>query len=263
MADAEADLALIADAARAAGRLAMGFYNSPDDLKVWEKSRANPVSEADIAADDLLKTRLMAARPDYGWLSEESADDRSRLKAARSFVIDPIDGTRAFVKGRPEFVVSAAVIEAGRPIAGAIYDPVRDRLYSAAKGRGAHRDGAALSVNARETIAGARILGDAGRLTWLRDLQAEAFTVNSVALRLVLTAEGAYDAVVAVRPKWDWDLAAGQLIVEEAGGVMTGWRGETLAYDRDSAHQPPPLAAGPVLHALLLERLKTHQEDIP
>jgi myo-inositol-1(or 4)-monophosphatase len=260
LAAAEADLDLLADAARAAGRLAMTYFNDPGAMKVWDKGgghtrgMANPVSDADFASDRLLKDRLQTARPDYGWLSEETKDDRSRLLARRSFVVDPIDGTRAFVKGRQEFAISAAVIEEGRPVAGVIYDPARDLLYAARLGGGAHRNARRLKVTAKDAIAGARLLGDAGRLTDLRALGAEAISVNSAALRLALAAAGDYDAVVAVRPKQDWDLAAGHLIMEEAGGVVTGWRGERLVYDAQSAAKPPPLAAGPALHALLLER---------
>lgn len=253
MADAEADRELVANAAREAGDLAVAFRAR--GLRVWNKGPGDPVSEADLAADALLKERLLDARPGYGWLSEETADDRSRLTARRAFVVDPLDGTRAFVKDRAEFAVSVAVIEDGRPVAAAIYDPSARALYTAARGGGAWRDDAPIRVSGREKLAGARILGDPGRLIDLRDLGAEAVAVNSAALRLALTASGAYDAVVAVRGKWDWDLAAGHLLIEEAGGVVTTNSGEALRYDRDPPRQPPPLAAGPALHALLLERL--------
>ncbi|MEO1038529.1 MAG: 3'(2'),5'-bisphosphate nucleotidase CysQ [Pseudomonadota bacterium] len=249
----EAERALIGDAARKAGALALGFQKR--GLRVWYKAPGDPVSEADLAVDNLLRETLTGARPDYGWLSEETADDLDRLSRQRTFVVDPIDGTRAFVKGRAEFVVSIAVVEDGAPIAAAVYDPSADQLYDAARGAGAHKNGAPIAVSPAPSIAGARLLGDPGRLTALRDLGAEASTVNSAALRLALTAEGVFDASVAVRSKWDWDLAAGHLLIEEAGGRISGSGGQSLRYGERDTRQPPPLAAGPRLHALLIDRL--------
>lgn len=253
MHDARSDLDLISGAAKAAGEAIMGYYRQ--DPKVWDKGGNDPVTEADYAANTIIREQLARARPDYGWLSEENPDDESRLTRARSFVVDPIDGTRAFLKHRPEFVVSIGVLDAGRPFVGVLYDPCEEALYTASRSGGAFRNGEPISVSARDSIDGARILGDPGRLVALRDLGAQAHTVNSVALRLALVACGAYDAVVAVRPKWDWDLIAGQLLVEEAGGVMTSRDGRHLRYDMETPRQPPPLASGPALHALLLERL--------
>ena len=258
MADAKADRDLIASAARDAGKLALAFRAR--GLKSWEKAKGDPVSEADLAVDHLLKERLKPARPDYGWLSEETADDRSRMEARRSFVVDPIDGTRAFIKNRPEFVVSIAVVEDGEPVAAALYDPSTERLWEAVKGAGARLNGFSIALSRQDAIKGARILGDPGRLTDLRDLGARAETVNSAALRLALCAQGRFDAVVAVRGKWDWDLAAGALIVTEAGGRITDRTGAALKFNGDPPRQPAPLAAGPALHALLIERLNKGEE---
>ena len=254
----EADRALIGQAAREAGALALRFRDRR--LRVWEKAPGDPVSEADLAVDNLLRETLLKARPGYGWLSEETADDRSRLSAARTFVVDPIDGTRAFVKGRAEFAVSIAVVEDGAPVAAAIYDPSADRLYDAARGAGAHNNGEPIAISPWPEITGAKILGDPGRLTALRQLGAEASTVNSAALRLALAATGAFDAVVAVRGKWDWDIAAGHLLVEEAGGRISALDGRGLRYSESQTRKPPPLAAGPRLHALLLDRLADKKE---
>jgi myo-inositol-1(or 4)-monophosphatase len=253
LADDKSDRDLIAQAARDAGKLALAFRAR--GLKAWEKSKGDPVSEADLAADDLLQNRLKPARRDYGWLSEETTDDHSRLTARRSFVVDPIDGTRAFIKGRPEFVVSIAVIDAGEPVAAAVFDPSTDRLWDAIRGGGARLNGAAIRVSGHRKIKGARILGDPGRLPVLREMGADASTVNSAALRLALAAQGAFDAVVAERAKWDWDVAAGALILMEAGGVITSRNGAPLVFNGEPPLQPAPLAAGPALHALLRERL--------
>jgi myo-inositol-1(or 4)-monophosphatase len=253
LADDRADRDLIGAAARDAGKLALAFRAR--GLKSWEKSKGDPVSEADLAADTLLQERLKPARPDYGWLSEETADDRSRLSARRSFVVDPIDGTRAFLKNRPEFVVSIAVIEDGEPVAAALYDPSTERLWDAVRGEGARMNGQTISISHQPQIKESRVLGDPGRLADLRALGARADTVNSAALRLALCAQGLYDAVVAVRGKWDWDLAAGALIITEAGGLITDRSGAPLRFNQDPPRQPAPLAAGPALHALLIERL--------
>ncbi|MFN3834511.1 MAG: inositol monophosphatase family protein [Glycocaulis sp.] len=201
MAGAEADRELLAAAAIEAGRIAMAFFRQGQRLNAWEKAPGDPVSEADIALDRFLKDALMSARPDYGWLSEES--DEEGHEARRRFVVDPIDGTRAFVKGRPDFCVSLAVVEEGQPVAAALYAPVEDALYTAGTGQGATRDGGPITVSAAASIAGARLMGDAGRLVDLRDLGAETIHINSVALRLALTASGAADGLVAVRPKKD------------------------------------------------------------
>lgn len=254
-ADAKADRDLLGSAVRAAGALVAAFYER--GAKSWDKQPGNPVSEADLASDALLQQHLKSARPDYGWLSEETVDDRSRFSAKRSFVVDPIDGTRAFVKGRAEFVIAAAVIENALPIAAAIYNPITQELYDAAKGHGARKNGQEIKVNHPDALEAARLMGDPGRLTVLREVCAVAGTVNSAALRLALIAEGVYDGLVSVRGKYDWDVAAGHLIIEEAGGKFTARNGDAIVYDRADPHQPPPLAAGPALHALLLERLKT------
>ncbi|MFP4519674.1 MAG: 3'(2'),5'-bisphosphate nucleotidase CysQ [Oceanicaulis sp.] len=259
MADARADRDLIAAAARDAGKLALAFRAR--GLKSWEKAEGDPVSEADLAADTLLQERLKPARPDYGWLSEETADDKSRLTSRRSFVVDPIDGTRAFIRNRPEFVVSVAVIEDGAPVAAALYDPSTERLWDAALGHGARMNGLDIAHSRQATIKGARILGDPGRLPGLRALGAQAETVNSAALRLALCAQGMFDAVVAERGKWDWDLAAGALIITEAGGKITDRAGAALKFNGDPPRQPAPLAAGPALHALLIERLNKGEDE--
>lgn len=256
LADANtADRDLLGEAVKAAGEIVHAFYRRGP--RAWEKNPGNPVSEADIAADSILKDKLLGSRPSYGWLSEETVDDQSRLQAIRTFVVDPIDGTRAFIKGRPEFVIAAAVIEKGQPMAAAIYNPITQELYDAARGEGARKNGQTIRVNDPKRLADARLMGDPGRLTALRDVCAVAETVNSAALRLALIAEGVYDGLVSVRGKFDWDIAAGHLLIEEAGGRFSARSGEAIDYARETPQQPAPLAAGPGLYDMLLERLKT------
>ncbi|MGP1274529.1 MAG: inositol monophosphatase family protein [Caulobacterales bacterium] len=259
MADARADLDLLTGAARDAGHLVMDYFGEGSRLKHWEKRPGDPVSAADMAADAFLKDVLLTARPDYGWLSEESRAEPGA--SACTFVVDPIDGTRAFIKGRTDFCVSLAVVRAGVPVAAALFAPARGEFYSAVLGEGAQCNGEALRPSAQASISGARLLGDAGRLTDLRALGAETIHINSVALRLALTASGAADGLVAVRPKNDWDLAAGHLIVTEAGGRISSASGVVPSYDGPAHCQPAPIAAGPALHALLLERLARMTEE--
>ncbi|MEE2565975.1 inositol monophosphatase family protein [Hyphobacterium marinum] len=253
MAGPDADRDLLDSAARAAGDILARFYH--EGAEVWEKSRNNPVTEADIAAETALRDTLLAARPGYGWLSEETEDDGSRLEKTRVFVVDPMDGTRAFIRRRPHFTVSLAVVEAGLPIAAAVYNPLTDEMFSAARGSGAWKNGKQTQVTGHARIAGARLLGDTD---YFRKSLADSASIerrNSIAYRLALVASGEYDGAVSPRPKSDWDLAAGQLLVEEAGGILTNTDGDSYSYGLQSVRKSPPLAAGPHLHALLRERL--------
>ena len=249
----EADRQLLEDAARKAGAILAHFYET--GAKAWEKSKGNPVTQADIAAETALRDHLMAARPGYGWLSEETEDDGSRLTKARVFVVDPMDGTRAFIKRRPHFTVSLAVVENGAPIAAAVFNPLTDEMFSASKSGGATLNGTTITVTNKADLNGAKLLGDPDAF---KSLIREGATIerrNSIAYRLALVASGQFDGAVSPRPKSDWDLAAAQLIVEEAGGRLSDRLGRSYIYGESSVRKAAPLAAGPRLHALLRDRL--------
>ena len=253
------DLQLIEDAAREAGELALS-YRREGKVKVWAKPGGSPVTNADLAVDKLLTERLCAARPDYGWLSEETADNRSRLEAKRAFVVDPIDGTVAFMKDRPHWAVSIAVVEDGQPVAGVLHVPAHGETFVAEAGRGARMNGEPIRVSGRDRLEGAALLADARYLRkpdwprpWPEDLRIEAR--NSVAYRIALVACGGFDAVVAISSKCDWDLAAADLIVREAGGLATDHRGRSFAYNQASVRKRSLICAGPALHALILQRV--------
>jgi myo-inositol-1(or 4)-monophosphatase len=226
--------------------------------KSWEKSKGNPVTETDLAVDAFLRERLCAARADYGWLSEESADNTERLSKARVFVVDPIDGTLAFIKRKPEFTICAAVVEAGAPVAAAIYNPMTDEMFAAVRGGGATLNGAAIKVTARAELEGCRMLvaqdvirHPAWPTPWpAMDLGKRA----SIAYRMALVANGTYDAMMALSSKHEWDSAAGTLIVQEAGGLATAHSGATLPYNQPVPHHRSLICAGPALHAAILER---------
>ncbi len=248
------DLALIADAAYAAGSIARDAFHA-NESKVWDKSKNNPVTDADIAVNDYLVKTLQPARPDYGWLSEETKDDASRHESARSFVVDPIDGTRAFIDRTPNFTVSVAVIENGQTIAGAVYNPLLDELYTAARGQGAQLNGDAISVSRKQEIENCRMVGYPRKFRRLGWPEMNVSVVNSMAYRMVLVASGAQDATVAFTPKSDWDLAAAELIANEAGAITSDLHGQNFRYDRQSVVEMGVICAGPALHPLLLERV--------
>jgi myo-inositol-1(or 4)-monophosphatase len=237
--DRERDLELLTDAVRAAGKIALQFFSG--QYRRWSKPGGSPVTEADLAIDNFLKEELRRARPDYGWLSEESLDDPARLGAARIFVVDPIDGTVAFMKGRPHFTICAAVIEAGRPLCGAVFNPAKDECFVAAKNGGAHLNGAPIRANTRSKIEGCRMLGNQQAFAGWPPMQIENF--SSIAYRVALVAAGRFDAMVSLTSKRDWDLAAADVILTEAGGKLVGTDDRPLTYNRPAAVQGATIAA--------------------
>ena len=251
--DASADLRLLEETARAAGEIALKYYGG--DYKRWSKEGGSPVTEADLAVNTFLHERLTAARPDYGWLSEESADDPARLTKARVFVIDPIDGTIAFLKNRPHFTICAAIVTDGRPCCGVVFNPASDELYAARTGAGACRNGEPIHVSGREELEGAAVLGSRTELTQAPWPPLHVQTRNSVAYRVVLVADGSADASVSLSCKRDWDLAAADIILNEAGGRLTDAAGTTLIYNRATTLQPSLVAANPALHSEIISLL--------
>ncbi len=255
--EAESDLDLIRAAAVEAGALARRLQ--AQGVKTWSKSGGSPVTEADLEVDRLLWSRLTGARPGYGWLSEETEDDRSRLEAPRTFVVDPIDGTIAFIRGRPWWAVSIAVVENGVPVAGVLNAPELGEVYEATAGGGARLNGAPIQISVREALEGCAMLGDMRALTerpWPTPWPPMRIeTRNSVAYRMALVASGDFDAVIALSGKCDWDLAAADLIVREAGGCVSDHLGRAFAYNLPSARKPSLVCAGPALHPLILERV--------
>jgi len=250
------DLDLIADAALEAGRLALELREK--GLQVWYKEGVSPVTNGDLAVDALLKTRLLQARPDYGWLSEESADDPARLAAQRVFMVDPIDGTSAYMKDSPWFVISIAVVEAGRPIAAALYAPAPAELYTAEAGGGAQRNEEPIRPSSADTLAGCRMAGDLklfAQPVWTEPWpQMSVERRNAIAYRMALVGAGDFDAAVSRGWKHDWDLAAGDLIAREAGAEVTNTAGRALTFNTPSAKNLGMICAAPALHPLILAK---------
>lgn len=250
------DLDLLIHAVREGGAIAKAAFGSK--VETWDKSKGNPVTEVDLAVDRRLNETLTAARPDYGWLSEESSDNEERLAKRRVFIVDPIDGTLAFIKHKPEFTICAAIIEAGRPTAAAIFNPCTDELYTAAKDRGAHLNARPIRVTAREALAGCRMLVAQDVIrhpAWPEPWPPmELGKRASIAYRLALVAAGEYDAMMALSTKHEWDLAAGDLIIAEAGGTVTTHTGAPIAYNQRIPNIRSILCAGPALHRQMLDR---------
>ena len=247
------DLALVVEAVRGAGAVAQAHFDAAD-AKVWEKSKNNPVTDADIAVNDHLERVLKTARPDYGWLSEETQDDASRHSCPRTFVVDPIDGTRAFIDRRPGFAVCVAVIEGGRAVAGAVYNVLKDEMYAAAEGLGATLNGESIRVSDRAEVEGCRMVGYPRKFRRQGWPDMEIRISNSMAYRMVMVAADTVDATVSFTPKSDWDVAAADIIAREAGAVVTNLDGVPFRYDAESVREFGVVCANPALHRLLLER---------
>jgi myo-inositol-1(or 4)-monophosphatase len=250
------DLDLIEQAAFVAGERAQAMRGA--GLSTTTKSDGTPVTDADMEVDRVLRATLLEARPDYGWLSEETADDPARLGRRRLFVVDPIDGTRAFVRGRPWWVISIAVVEDGRPIAAAVRAPDLAETYLAAEGGGTSLNGAAIHPSTAAVVAGSSILADRQMLAhpeWPEPwppMRVESR--NSIAYRMCLVACGAFDATLALNTKSEWDLAAADLIAREAGAVVTDHKGRALRFNQPVPQAPSLVCAGPALHRLILAR---------
>lgn len=251
------DRDILIDAVRQAGEIARNYFQT--DVKQWQKSKNDPVTEADLAVDALLKKALTNARQDYGWMSEESTDDLSRLDRSRVWIVDPIDGTRAFVKGRPHFTICAAMVEDGTSAVGVVYNPITDDLFDAVRGQGARRNGQTISASQTPEIENCRMLGSKDlfhhpkwKRTW-PDMTIKA--MNSIALRMVLAASGEWDACMALNGKSDWDLAAADIICTEAGANCTDYKGERFTYNQETTRQSSVVVANPVLHDKLIERV--------
>jgi myo-inositol-1(or 4)-monophosphatase len=255
---ADEDLTLIVEAAQKAGELASSLRQR--GLEIAYKAGDSPVTNADLAADRLLTETLRGARPDYGWLSEETADDPARLSKRRLFVVDPIDGTRAFLKGRPWWAVCVAVVEDARPIAGVVFAPQLDETYSASADGAATLNGLPIAASATSQVEGCGMVGDPRMFShpaWPTPWpQMRVEQRSSTAYRMCLVASGQFDAAMAMLPKHDWDLAAADLIAGQAGCFVGDHLGRGFAYNRERPLQPSLICAAPGLAPLILERVR-------
>ena len=252
------DLSLLIAAAQDAGKIAEQYFRA--DPKVWDKGDGQgPVTEADLKIDRMLKDRLTLARPDYGWLSEETEDDPERLKARRIFIIDPIDGTRSFVAGHDTFAHSLAIAEDGIVTVGVVYLPMLDLLYTARLGDGAALNGNAISCSREAVLGNANVLAAKPQLDpslWPGGVpDVNRHFRSSLAYRLCLVAEGKFDAMLTLRDAWEWDIAAGTLISSEAGAHVSDRLNAPLRFNNPAAQTAGVIVAGAGLHHQIMQHL--------
>ncbi|RJT24918.1 3'(2'),5'-bisphosphate nucleotidase CysQ [Chakrabartia godavariana] len=248
----EARLDALSEIAREAGALALSRFRGA--FEQWEKAPGNPVSEVDLAVDRFLKDALKQLDPDAGWLSEETADNAERLLLPRVWVVDPIDGTRDYVRGRDGWAVSIALVEGGRATLAVLDAPARNEHWRAARGQGAVRNGATISASTRADLPGARVPADVLPKADL-DL-VPVHKPNSIALRIAMVAADEADLVAALRWGNEWDIAAAALIAEEAGGKVTDAHGRPLRFNSTKGEAFGVLATGTALHAAAVARLE-------
>ena len=252
------DLDLLIDAAKAAGEVACRY--APDTAQTWEKpDGAGPVTEADLAVNETLHEALQGSRPDYGWLSEESEDTAARLSSDRLFVVDPIDGTRSFIEGSNTWAHALAVVEDHEVTAAVIYLPKRNLLYAAAAGQGATLNGQPISSSHNGDLATSEILSVKHNFKpefWHGPPpEVKRAYRPSLAYRMALVAQGKFDAMITFRPSWEWDVAAGDLILREAGAATSDRAGNPLRFNNPTPKVSGVLAAGTDLHGAIASRL--------
>lgn len=248
------DLPLLIATAIKAAEIALPFVDKALDVQ-YKDGDKSPVTDADFAVNALMEQKLRTARPDYGWLSEESTDDAARLSKKRVFVVDPIDGTRAFIEGSKSWAHALAVVEDGRVTAAVVHLPRLGKTYAASEGRGASLNGQKIRCGSVGEPLNASALAARNALAahhWTNGAPDLARSYRpSLAYRLCLVAEGRYDSTFTFRPTWEWDIACGALILSEAGAVMTDHLGQGISFNAPVPQAPGLLAANPVLHGAL------------
>jgi len=249
-----ATAAQLAAAVREAGEIALRTFKQP--LRQWTKGASlSPVSEADIAVDTFLRQRLGQLMPGAAWLSEETEDDPARLDAETVWIVDPIDGTRSYLAGQSDWSIAVALAVRGRPVLAALYAPVLDEMFLAREGGGATRNGAPIAATTGERVGGTRVSGPRRHLKWLAEVDTTAMLmprIGSLALRIARVADGELDVAFAGGSSHDWDLAAADLLVHEAGGALTTLTGHVLTYNRSELVHGALVAAGRERHAALI-----------
>jgi myo-inositol-1(or 4)-monophosphatase len=252
------DAALLRETVREAGALALSLFRT--ELKSWTKGASSPVSEADIRVNELIETRLRSATPDYGWLSEESADDEERLRKQLVWIVDPIDGTRGYLAGREDWCVSVALVENASPLLAAVFAPASDEFFLAVRGQGATCNDVPVYAASGTELDFSRVAGPKPLIERLSQGPDEIVLhprIASLALRLCRVAQGRLDAAFAGGQSRDWDLAAANLIVQEANGSMTALSGDTIYYNRREVTHGVLVAAGRDRHARIVEHFRT------
>ena len=254
----ERDLETARAAARAAGQVLLRYYGSA--YRVTEKSADNPVTAADLEANEILKKTILGAFPADGWLSEETVDSEERLGCRRVWIVDPLDGTKEFISEIPEFCVCIALVEDGTPRVAVEYNPVRDELFTACKAGGAFLNGAPIRVSSQVDLRHASVLAsrsEEARGEWEPYRSRMRVELSgSVAYKFALVASGRHDATFTLTPKNEWDVCAGTLLVTEAGGMVTDPDGRALRFNNRSTLLPGLVASNQLLHRSILNTIR-------
>ena len=243
------ELKLAQEAAIEAGDIILKYYKA--DYEIKDKGYHNPVTTADFESDTCIREFLTGARPDYGWLSEETVDSSDRLDKDRVWVVDPLDGTKEFVEGVPHFVVSVALVENGEPVVGVLFNPVTKETFTAAKGEGAFLNDEPIRCATKDDVSDMVILNsrsETRRGLWspYDGTFGELRAIGSVAYKLGLTAAGKADIFASLRPKNEWDICAGNCIINEAGGKLMDLNNEQRMYNQKNTLISPGLVAGEI-----------------
>jgi myo-inositol-1(or 4)-monophosphatase len=260
---AGATIEQLAATVREAGDIALRTFRQP--LRQWTKGASSPVSEADLAVDDFLRQRLGSMTPGAAWLSEETEDDPARLDTETVWIVDPIDGTRAYIAGQTDWTISAALTVRGRPMLAAVFAPAMQELFLARAGAGATRNGAPIAASRGDHLAGVKVIGPKRLLDWLADVDASTVPIpriGSLALRLARVAQGEIDVAFTRGSSHDWDLAAADLLVHEAGGALTTLTGRILTYNRSELVHGALIAAGRERHAALISLVRDRAAEL-
>lgn len=234
------------NAAKEAGSIIMQYYKSKYEIR--DKSYHNPVTTADNAADKYLRETLTKEYPDYGWLSEETVDSKERLDKKRTWVVDPLDGTKEFIEGVPHFVVSVGLVENGEPIVGVLYNPASKEIFTATRDGGAFLDGEKINCSNLTNFKEMVILNSRSEtrnglwFPYANDFK-EQRPIGSVAYKLGLTSAGKADVFASLRPKNEWDVCAGHCIIREAGGEMVTLEGKPITYNNPKTLITPGIIA--------------------
>jgi len=259
------ELTLARRAARAAGDILRGHWRR-GDYQIGSKGKDNPVTQADLEADRALKRLLHDPFPEYGWLSEETADSEARLKCRRVWIVDPLDGTKEFIQGIPEFCVAVALVEEGHPVLGVTYNPITREMFWSARGMGCHLNTEAVRVTRTRVLRHANVLAsrsETARGEWeVFHGRLKVSPTGSVAYKLALVAAGKGDATFTRSPKSEWDIASGAALLAEAGGTMTDIHGTMIRFNQRRVKVAGMIADNTVLHEQLV-KIAPHPERAP
>jgi len=259
------ELTLARRAARAAGDILRGHWRR-GDYQIGSKGKDNPVTQADLEADRALKRLLHDPFPEYGWLSEETADSEARLKCRRVWIVDPLDGTKEFIQGIPEFCVAVALVEEGHPVLGVTYNPITREMFWSARGMGCHLNTEAVRVTRTRVLRRANVLAsrsETARGEWeVFHGRLKVSPTGSVAYKLALVAAGKGDATFTRSPKSEWDIASGAALLAEAGGTMTDIHGTMIRFNQRRVKVAGMIADNTVLHEQLV-KIAPHPQRAP